>query len=320
MRYQGSKAAAVLAAGLLTAGVVAGGGTAAAAPTAGASTSTDQAVTAGACTVSAGGITTGGDHRIQTFAMTSPLSRTSHMFIAKGIYPDGLSRLSSTIRYGDSEVGDDYHSGAVVMGSGLYDSSYLTPPGGGTASQQKLTRVGGGWDNFRAFEHTTFTTATRMRQTEYGLRKDGTMLRWDVRYKDATPVRHTTGFAPGFAGMKAMALISQTAQYETFLMTWASGALYTVRIPLTQPMKPVLTKVRSSSWQGFETLIAARCGKGSTLLLGIDKNTTAGYLYAVGHANGTATAIKGLGKVPGLFPDPVDFRWNKFSDPVLAGD
>jgi hypothetical protein len=45
-----------------------------------------------------------------------------------------------------------------------------------------------------------------------------------------------------------------------------------------------------------------------TLLLGIDKDTKSAYLYAVGHANGTATVIQGLGKVPGTFNDPVYFR------------
>jgi hypothetical protein len=38
------------------------------------------------------------------------------------------------------------------------------------------------------------------------------------------------------------------------------------------------------------------------VLLGIDKDTGTGYLYAVSHANGAATVIKGLGKVPTTFP------------------
>jgi hypothetical protein len=55
------------------------------------------------------------------------------------------------------------------------------------------------------------------------------------------------------------------------------------------------------------------------LLLGIDKDTKAGYLYAVGDANGTRTVIQSLGKVPGTFPDPVYFRWAAVFDP-LNGD
>jgi len=69
-------------------------------------------------------------------------------------------------------------------------------------------------------------------------------------------------------------------------------------------------KVRSSTWQGFETLTASKCGQYGTLLLGIDKDTKTGFLYAVGRANGSSTAIKGLGQVSTTFPDPVDLRWS----------
>jgi hypothetical protein len=84
-------------------------------------------------------------------------------------------------------------------------------------------------------------------------------------------------------------------------------------------MKPVVTRVRTTTWQVFESLAAARCGNPGSLLLGIDKNTASGYLYAVGHANGVSTVIKGLGKVPLAFGDPVDFRWRFDFDP-LNGD
>jgi hypothetical protein len=105
-----------------------------------------------------------------------------------------------------------------------------------------------------------------------------------------------------------MALISQTATYDTFLANTRGGALYTIRLPRTSAMKPVVKRVRDSTWQGFDALIAEKCGQYGTLLLGIDKDTQSGYLYAVGHANGTATVIQGLGKVPATFPDPVNFR------------
>jgi hypothetical protein len=104
------------------------------------------------------------------------------------------------------------------------------------------------------------------------------------------------------------------------LVTTRGGALYTVRIPLSSPMKPIVKQVRGSTWQGFETLIASRCGQYGSLLLGIDKDTKSGYLYAVGHANGTATVIKSLGKVPATFGDPVDFRWSSYYDAPLFGE
>ena len=86
-------------------------------------------------------------------------------------------------------------------------------------------------------------------------------------------------------------------------------------------MKPVVKAVRTSTWQGFETL-AERCGQYGVLLLGIDKDTSSGYLYAVGHANGTSTVIKGLGKVPTTLSDPVYFRWTvaAFANPPLFGE
>jgi hypothetical protein len=62
---------------------------------------------------------------------------------------------------------------------------------------------------------------------------------------------------------------------------------------------------------GYQTSgdLAERCGRQSTLLLGIDKDTGSGYLYAVSHANGTATIIQSLGKVPANFTDPAYFRF-----------
>jgi hypothetical protein len=71
---------------------------------------------------------------------------------------------------------------------------------------------------------------------------------------------------------------------------------------------PTSRVVRGSTWQGFEQLIATKCGASGTLLLGIDRDTKSGYLYAVGHANGASTVIKSLGKVPLTFSDPQYFR------------
>jgi hypothetical protein len=107
-----------------------------------------------------------------------------------------------------------------------------------------------------------------------------------------------------------MAVISKQPTYDTFIANTKGGALYTIRIPVSSPLKPVVKQVRTRTWQGFETLIAHKCGQYGTLLLGIDKDTQSGYLYAVGHANGTSTVINGLGKVNATFSDPIDFRWS----------
>jgi hypothetical protein len=113
-----------------------------------------------------------------------------------------------------------------------------------------------------------------------------------------------------------MALISKTRTYDTFLANTRGGALYTIRISTAVPPTFVVKLVRRATWQAFEKLIAVKCGLYGTLLLGIDKDTNAGYLYAVGHGNGLSTVIQGLGKVQGTFPDPVDFRWRFVFDPL----
>lgn len=308
-KYGGFLAAGVLSAGILTTGL------ASAQP----SSTTGAGNSAAACRISVGSVTAGGDHRLQTFTATG--AKVADKIVAKDIYPDGQVRLSATIRYGAAEVGGDAHQGPVIMGSTMYDTSYLTPAGGGTVSQKQVTRVGPGWQVYRTLDRSTHVTATKQRDTEYSLHTDGTIYRRNVTYKNGVPSRQVTGWQSGYKGVKAMTLISQTPTYDTFLMTLTSGKLYTARLPLAggHIIPGVVKQVRGSTWQGFESLVAAPCGTG-TLLLGIDKDTGSGYLYSVGHANGTATAIKGLGKAAGSFTDPVYFRWANFADPHLAGE
>jgi hypothetical protein len=49
-------------------------------------------------------------------------------------------------------------------------------------------------------------------------------------------------------------------------------------------------------------------------------STAVAYLYAVSHTNGTATVIKGLGKVPGTYKDPVYYLNTPEGNPPLNGD
>ncbi|MEV4267757.1 hypothetical protein [Kribbella sp. NPDC049584] len=198
--------------------------------------------------------------------------------------------------------------GNVVLGSTMYGSSYnFLENGEVDRSRVFLTRVGAGWGDATFFDTTRYWNYPQPLQVtaQYSLRSNGTLTRWDDRSGSEWGNKQT---ATGFAAVKTMALISQTATYDTFLANTRGGALYTIRIPRTSPMKPIVKLVRSSTWQGFESMVIAKCGIYGTLLLGIDKDTDSGYLYAVGHANGTATVIKGLGKVPATFADAVYFR------------
>jgi hypothetical protein len=178
---------------------------------------------------------------------------------------------------------------------------------GTVIDQPVLRRIGGGWSSFRLLEVSQYQApypGKVHREAAYALRNDGVLYRWGID----NGTWHASGSYAGFAAVKSMALIAKTPTYDTFLANTRGGALYTIRIPAGSA-EPIVTPVRTRTWQGFETLSAMACGRNSTLLLGIDKDTKTAYLYAVGHANSLSTPIQSLGKVPGSFEDPVYFRW-----------
>jgi hypothetical protein len=302
----------VAAALLLTAAVpgVAYGGTASAAGT-----------TSSACFVVPGSVTAGGDHRSLVVNATAPPTAQAPR-LYPDIYPDGQVRLSGTI-VNDPDItgtGGMYY-GYVVIGSTLYSSAYyLTEAGEVDRSRVFLTKVGGGWGDATFFDTTRYFKYPNppYYTTQYSLRSNGTITRWEANSAAWTNKQTATGFA----AVKTMALISQTATYDTFLANTRGGALYTIRLPRTSPLKPIVTKLRDSTWQAFESLVIDKCGQYGTLLLAIDKDTKSGYLYAVGHANGPATVIKGLGRVPATFADPVYFRYTARpgDNPMLFGE
>jgi hypothetical protein len=277
------------------------------------STAANQATAA--CRISAGSVTAGGDQRIQTFVATKPITRTENRIITTNLWPNGEVRLSSTWTTSPhAELPGIIHRGLVVRGDVLYDSSYLLD----LKIDRDERRVGAGWTPFRAVEQSeVLMSPTSIRRTAYGLRSDGTLLRWNLVSNGPTTTWRPSGTAAGYGGVKSMALISQTKTYDTFLMNGRDGALLTVHIPTTSPMKPIVKKVRTSTWQAFETMMGARCGNYGTLLLGIDKDTGVGYLYAVGHGAGV---IQGLGRAPVDFIDPVLYAQHDAADPQLFGE
>ncbi|MEV5968057.1 hypothetical protein AB0L70_40200 [Kribbella sp. NPDC051952] len=300
-----TKYGGLLAAGVLTTGLLA------AAPA-----SAQQNTTTAACKISAGAVTAGGDHRIQTFAATAPITRTENRTIAAGLWPDGQAKLSSSWLKGKpAEAPGIQHEGLTVVGDTMWSGGYLIDG----QIQRFPERVGSQWGAFRAVERSqVLTSSTSVRENVYGITADGTLRRWNLSPADEVgpQIWRTSGSAGGYSGIKSMALISQTKTYDTFLMNGRDGALLMVHIPTASPMKPVVKKLKAATWQGFEAMMAAPCGTG-VLLLGIDKDTGAGYLYAVGHG---ATVIQGLGKVPGTFTDPVNFAWHEYSDPKLLAE
>jgi hypothetical protein len=280
-------AALLLAAGLMP-------GTAAATP---------SGTAAGGCPVAVGSVTAGGDHREQGVFAGTPPTAPAGRILGHDVYPDGAVRISSSISRGDDGISIAFVSGVSVLGDALYSTSYSTGEDG--VIDGGIKRIGSGWGPFVAIDEGVYFDKV-LRDNTYGLRNDGTLFRWTV---DSKGVWRNKVSAPGFASVKSMALISSTKTYDTFLANTRGGALYTIHIPAGAPMKPIVKQVRSSTWQGFETLLAQQCGQYGTVLLGIDRDTHAGYLYAVGHATGTTTVIRSLGKVPATFADPVYFHF-----------
>lgn len=255
-----------------------------------------------------GSITSGGD--LGYTGITASAPPTAKPSTGVHLFTPGAAKVSSTWSWDPVPAGD-VTTAYVVLGSSLYSASYGHTETGEPTS--RLTRVGGGWGNFTMVEQSFWGTYPTTRSARYGLRSDGVLFRWTNGFR-------TVASYPGFSAVKAMTLISETKTYDTFLATTRGGALYTIRIPATTPMKPIVKQVRASTWQGFEHLVAEKCGAQSTLLTAIDKDTGSAYLYAVGHANGTSTVIKGLGKLPGSYQDPVYSLYTADAAPPLFGE
>lgn len=254
-----------------------------------------------ACALNLGAVTTAGDHKVQRITATNPVTVGQPHVGPTGLFPVDQVRLASALAQESDPPSGWRYSGYATVVNELWAFTYVVDMTSGELdpdSYQKR-RIGGGWTP----EYTYFEESrTTERTNTYALR-DGVISRWTV----TAGVWRTKATYAGYSAVKTMALISQTRTYDTFLATTRGGALYTIRIPLSGA--PVVKKVRSATWQSFETLIAVKCGTQSTLLLGIDKDRRTGYLYAVSHANGTATVINGLGQVPATFVDKTYFRY-----------
>jgi hypothetical protein len=188
-----------------------------------------------------------------------------------------------------------YFSGLFLQGDALYRHITYVRDSGLTPT---FKRIGGGWTSFRAIATSNYSVAQPRHSYLYGLNTNGSLY----RYAQVNGGFKALGSFPGFRGFKAMTVISETATYDTLLMTTNTGALYTIRIPVTATAKPVVKLIRSSGWLAFESLVTQACGtRGGTIVVGVDHNTDSGYQYAIGHANGTATAITGYGKIPAVF-------------------
>ncbi|MEV6417035.1 hypothetical protein [Kribbella sp. NPDC051718] len=280
--------------------------------------------TTAACELNAGAITAAGAQTNSGVSGTPPVKRQIYK-TTHGVYQPGKVRVTSVFTREPNTL-TAYIGGYLLQGDSLYGIGFEVMADTGEIDPDwppTWTRVGGGWSNYTALEVSEYEVPKDRvaRGTAYGLRNDGTLFRWKTWGNNPPGSWRKTGSAPGFGSVKSMALIGKTATYDTFLANLSGGALYTIKIPIAEPMKPIATKIRPSGWGGFEKLIADKCGDSGTLLLAIDNDTKSGYTYAMSHANGAATVIQSLGKVNSAFPDAVNFRWANIprGDPLNGG-
>jgi hypothetical protein len=191
-----------------------------------------------------------------------------------------------------------YYYGLLLQGSSLYrHTTYLSndetkPP------VPTFKRVGSGWTSFKSIATSNYSVAQPRHAYLYGLNTNGSLYRYAIvgaGFKALGPL-------PGFRGFKAMTVISETATYDTLLMTTTAGALYTVHIPIAAGAKPVLKLIRPTGFKDYESLVVQGCGtRGGSLIVAVDNDTKSGYQYAMSKANGAATALTAYGKIPAVF-------------------
>ncbi|TDW91574.1 hypothetical protein [Kribbella sp. VKM Ac-2566] len=265
------------------------------------------------CSLDLGSITAQGNYVDQVLSAASP-PVASERRVGPQVADPGETRASATWEFSYDSHDGIVDRGYAIYGTWLYSTLIARPPDGPWWGRGNIQD---GMGDFTQLARSGYPKgASPSREYLYGLRNDGVLFRWK---KDSTGF-HALGSYAGFAAVKTMTLISQTATYDTLLATTRGGALYTIHIPVTSPLTPVVKVVRTSTWQGFEAIVAEKCGTQSTLLAAIDRDSGSAYLYAVGHASGTATVIQNLGKLPGTFNDPIYFLRTSQAGTSLNGE
>jgi hypothetical protein len=289
-------------------------------PTAQAAQATTTAPTslAAACALGVGSFNQQWGQNSEVISATTPPTE-SPILSTPNIYkpPFDIGSTPTTFTTTPMTGGRTARVGKIVIGGYLYDSSAIVRSDGSLmAGSAVLKKYGGGWGGrFLVQARYKASAASKpTRTTLYQQDASGRLGRWT----DVGAGFRNTGYVTGLSTMKAFALIATTATYDMFLVNNRAGGLYTLKIPTTSPLKPVATPVRTSSWQIFEKMIAAPCGTGS-IVLAMDRDNGTYYIYSVGHANGSKTVIKNLGKVKLNWGDFDQFRFAPAYDPLNGG-
>lgn len=189
-----------------------------------------------------------------------------------------------------------YYYGLMLQGANLYRHTTYLPDNADPVPTFK--KVGNGWTSFKAIATSNYSVAQPRHAYLYGLNTNNSLYRYQIvgaGFKALGPI-------PGFKGFKTMTVVSESATYDTLLMTTTAGALWTAHIPIAAGAKPVMKLIRSSGFANYESLVAQGCGtRGGTLVTAVDNATQSGYQYAFSKFNGSATAMTAYGKIPAVF-------------------
>lgn len=189
-----------------------------------------------------------------------------------------------------------YFYGLLLQGTNLYRHTTYVPES--SAPVATFKKVGQGWGSFKSITTSNYSITVPRHAYLYGLNTNGSVYRYAIV---GSGFKAMGSFA-GFKGFRAMAVVSETATYDTLLMTTTAGALYTIRIPVTATAKPVVKLVRSTGFKDYDSLAVQACGtRGGSLVVGVNSASGVGDQYAFGHMTGTTTAMTKYGKVPVAF-------------------
>jgi hypothetical protein len=269
---------------------------------------------AAACRMEVGGITAAGINSGYGITATKPLTISD--FTTFKLFG---ARTSSTWYAWLTPKKITYYAGFVLQGANLYAGAETYTKGIENPPTTSSKLLGGGWGGFTALTSSNYYVSgtTRPHLFLYGLHTNGSLYRYSVN--GPTGPVSSYGSAAGYGSFKTITVISETLGYDTLLATTKAGALWTIHVPVTAPLKGTLKAVRTTGFKQYDKLVASRCGS-STLLTGFDNTAKTLTVYAMSKANGSKTIVNTIGSAPATHNTLVHFLYTGSASPSLIGE
>jgi hypothetical protein len=269
---------------------------------------------AAACRVEAGAITAAGLNSSYVVTATKPVGvaplQPFKLFGARGSSSWYAWLTPSTITY---------YAGFVLQGSNLYAGAETYKNGMDNPPTTSSKKLGAGWGGFTKLASSNYYVkgTTRAHTFLYGLHSNGSLYRYIVN--GPTGPITSYGSAAGYSSFKTITVISETPTYDTLLATTKAGALWTIHLPVSAPLKGTLKAVRTTGFKAYDQLVASRCGSG-TMLTGFDNTAKTLTVYAMSKANGSKTVINTIGSAPATHNGLVHFLYTGSGSLSLIGE